>query len=37
MFGPLVFSWDLIGHERKAGEIVLEDGFVRNKRHGNPH
>jgi hypothetical protein len=23
----------LIGHERKAGETVLESGFVRNKRH----
>ena len=27
----------LIGHERKAGETVLEGSFARNKRHGNPH
>jgi hypothetical protein len=27
----------LVGHEREAGDTVLEGGFVRNKRHGNPH
>jgi len=26
----------LVCHERKAGETVLEGGFVRNKRHDNP-
>jgi hypothetical protein len=27
----------LVRHERKASETVLEDGFVKNKRHGKPH